>query len=169
MKKLIAIIALVACATVANAACVNWKITGAAADNGANVYIVLGATAAASFDSLDALKDVAVGGESQGTVAKKSGKYQVAGTLNDPAFTTANNKFYYVLVSSDEKSFYISPVQTAESANIYNEGETAGTALSATLASSYSDFSGGSPVPEPTSGMMLVLGVAALALKRKQA
>ena len=169
MKKLIAIIALAACASMANAACVSWKITGTAADNGASVYIILGATAATTFADVDAVKTAAVGGASQGTVAKKSGKYQVAGTLNDAAFTTTNNKFYYVLVSSDEKSFYISPVQTAEAANIYNEGETAGTALSATLASSYSDFTGGSPVPEPTSGMMLILGVAALALKRKQA
>ena len=107
MKKLIAIIALVACASMANAACVSWKITGTAADNGASVYIILGATAATTFADVDAVKTAAVGGASQGTVAKKSGKYQVAGTLNDAAFTTANNQFYYVLVSSDEKSFYI--------------------------------------------------------------
>ena len=168
MKKLITIIALLASAYMANAACVDWKITGTSTDNGAAVYIILGSTAATTFADVNAVKTAAVGGEKQGTIAKKSGKYQALGTLNNENFTTAKNSYYYVLVSSDETSFYISPVQTVNSANIYNEGETAGDTFTATLTSSYSNFSG-SPVPEPTSGMMLILGVAALALKRKQA
>ena len=168
MKKIMIMAALVASACMANAALVDWKVTGAAIDNDAAVYIVLGDTAASSFADLAAVKAAAVGGASQGTIAKKSGKYVLSNTLNNEAFTSAANNLYFVFVSSDEKQYAVTSPYAIDSGKIYTAGNPSPGTWTATVANVYKDFGGGD-TPEPTSGLLLLLGVAGLALRRKQA
>ena len=177
MKKLLAIAAM-ATTLVSSASMVDWKYSGASADTGASVYLFVGATAPTSFESLDALKNASIStGETiVDSSNPRTGSHSYAATGSAEYDWSAGDKYYYVLVSSDNQTFYVDPTATTVAAgNIYEKGSS-GTGVITTSTSSsshtYASFggggSGGGDVPEPTSGLLLLVGGAMLALRRKQ-
>ena len=86
----------------------------------------------------------------------------------------AGDKFYAILVSADKKSYYVNPTgKTLAAKNIY-EPPNSGTQVSVNNTSdhTYTAFAGGGggeEVPEPTSGLLLLVGGALLGLRRKRA
>ncbi len=163
MKKIIIALAFVAAVVSAQAASVKWKITGETADIGKTVYLLT--SLAESYDSADALAAAAVG---SGTLAKKGRSTYADGTFAADSITKTGNA-YWAIINADGKSFTYIDADISSMVYDPNNQETApGTAASSIAAISAGTTVAFGNIPEPTSAMLLVLGVAALALRRRQ-
>ena len=192
MKKLLILAATVALAVGAHAAAVTWASgtikyngTSVAAKGNASLYI-LGTDAAAgnTYDSLisslsadyakaaAAIYNDALGGK-YGSVKASGTTNKGAKTLGDGVDYSEGTSVYGLLVYTynDGKADYV----------IANVGKTVvgpvdqqvtgmGTTLGGTAfgSTSIAFVSATSAVPEPTSGLLILLGMAGLALKRKR-
>ena len=174
MKKLFMFVAVAALAFAGQAMSLDWRYDAAKADVGKTVYVLLGATAQTEWESVDALSDAAV---SSGAISKKGTKYNATGGITDDSITKSSANVYYVIVSADGTSFDVTSVSDMKG-SVYdpnNQESTPGsnTSLSsASIAVSGKSFGGGGggggDIPEPTSGLLLLVGGAMLALRRKQ-
>ena len=179
MKKIMfTLIAACAICTVARATAVDWQFTtksASTAADGGTIYLILGT--AGSYDTVADVKAAAV----DSAAANLSGSKIVTGPQtwdggSGAVGTTA--QFSYVLVDSGETGYYVAA--TGLTGTYYDPTDTltpppagmAKTVSTAITASSLTSFSGGSggggDVPEPTSGLLLLVGGAMLALRRKQ-
>ena len=175
MKKLMIALGAVAMAAGAQAALIDWTyLNGVAADAGKTVYIIAGDTAQQTWESVAAIEAAAIENNGSGTIVKDGRSYIISKqTAYDIA---ADSKAYFVIVSADQKMYGVSAVQDGITALIYDPEKQEGSkgifdagkiGLAATK-----EFGGGpgpDPIPEPTSGLLLLLGVAGLALRRRRA
>ena len=158
----------VAVAIGVQAASVDWKVAGTAASNGYSVYLLT--ELASSYESVSALASAAV---ASGTIAKSGRDYGVADTATSAAITTDSMKeAYWVIVTSADATSY-TYVKTDMSAMVYdpdNQESSPGTFNSVSAANMLAGTSVNfMAVPEPTSGLLMLLGVAGLALRRRRA
>ena len=184
MKKLMMALAVVACAAAAQAAVVNWSST-AVAFNGTKLgnqtvqlYLVgVGGADDILFDTRTTANAPAV---NKGKLASDAGSGQASYDYNSKNvaggdFLTAGGadagrQYYMVITYNDGTKDYK-----------YTSSAVASTGLSATapgtVAFTFTDAVSTTPgakdawvaVPEPTSGLLMLLGFAGLALKRKRA
>ena len=184
MKKLLIAMAAVACAFAVNAAAINWAATGnltdasgnvltsATAPSGNLVLVYLGTTT--DYDWADAtVVDTATVSytSSMGkTSAKATGKFEFAANVD-----YKNGDVFGVLYQDAGKLFYL---QDSTGGNMEPTYTISGLAddtssLAGFTFSSSSFYTTTAPsaavVPEPTSALLLVLGMAGLALRRKSA
>lgn len=187
MKKLM-IIATIVCAAVASqAASFNWKtaaanqvyVAGSTTDKYSGTAYIFNAgttTQEAVFAALLAGTDISTLGAldssavSAGAVAMKTSASDLIAI--DVAAGTTVNAFFAIV---DTDTFYISgnasgaAVETGYTTLSFKEK----TASQMAAHDSSSGYAGAgwytAAVPEPTSGLLLLLGIAGLALKRKQA
>lgn len=169
MKKIMIAAAIFACAMISNAASVTWKYTGTADDVGYTVYLF---TADVS-NQYDTFADLVNGAVSSATVAsKKVGPkttYVTPDTVAAADSITKTGSLYAVLVSGDSATSY--KYATLDAASLVydpNNQETSPGTFAMTAASFTSSGTIGA-VPEPTSGLLMLLGVAGLALRRRRA
>lgn len=170
MKKLIIAAAIACAAAVSQASTVNWGLTG-------NVDATTYASATAYLVCVDDLARPSLTAETASAWYKDNGS-----TLASKAFRSASvtdgavyeseaineaigrKNYWLVIVAGDEKNFAVST--TTKALNI----TTAALNVTASwTASTQMTSFAASSVPEPTSGLLLLLGVAGLALKRKRA
>ena len=184
MKKLIVALAAVAMGVVANAASFNWMVQSGYVYNGKglagsanrvsgtaylfNVATYSQATLVSAFyaNEIATIKDSAL------NVATLTGG-RVADTTFDTTLTS-NTDTYFAVFSDDGKSVYVSIAATSEYDGVMDRHSLAFGSVSdsskqfaSTTGGAYSS-AGWYAVPEPTSGLLLLLGVAGLALKRKR-
>ena len=182
MKKLMIALAVAACAVAANAASFDWKtsatgkiyvagsstdtITGTAYLFDSAAYTqqaVLTAFAGTGIDFTKALDDKAV---ASGKIAATSGEAFTWGSAGDSLSA------YVVLVSGDNVFISDTVSQTAPAIS-YATLQFALKDQSQAAALSTDTFSAGgwytAAVPEPTSGLLMLLGMAGLALRRRRA
>ena len=174
MKKLIILAALAFTAGFAKAASVDWQVSGGtAAQVGFNVYLVTAIDTTWASGADVATAAAALGTGTSGTIAKSGRNYMFgpASASGDGITATSMKEAYFVLVQSDSATSY-TYIKSDLSAYVYGETESSpgnfGTTTAALLAGTSGNFAS-SPVPEPTSGLLMVLGLAGLALKRKRA
>lgn len=176
MKKLIIALAAVALAIGAQASCCAWQFkmtTAATGLEGSSVYIVLGdyGGTAPTFADANAIKSASWDGNAVATTTKTKPSYSTSatGTIDSSSLTTSAPNYYMVVVNGDGKGYWVSDVVDA-TPNLYEPGSAqAGTLQVLPSSIAFANFSGTEPTPEPTSGLLLLMGVAGLALKRKRA
>ena len=185
MKKLVIAISAVALGFAANAAALNWSTWGYTGDdpdaegallNGSMAYLVM-VTDTSNFSVADDLS--VTGGSIVHNAAFAEGV--AAGAWNDTGDLEDGAKYYFAIIATTQGSS-----ATVPSTGLYgvdangSTGTTSGfyevTWSSATgggLECDWDNFGGVTAntavAPEPTSGLLLLLGMAGLALKRKRA
>ena len=170
MKKLIIVAVAMCAAIVTNAAAVAWQVSSATADQKDYSVYVFASAVADKYDTFDALIANAVG--SAGTIAEKSGRtgktYSMASALTAQS-DDLTGTLYAVLVSGSDAKDYIYGTIDASSKIYYPDQQQAspGTLTFSTSALTSSGTIGA--VPEPTSGLLMLLGIAGLALRRRRA
>lgn len=167
MKKLIIAAAIACVAAVTHASAVNW---GLSSPVDATTY----ASATAYLVCVDNLAKPSLTAETAAAWYKDNGA-SIAGkafrsaTVTDGAVLASESideaigrkNYWLVIVADDEKNFAVST--TTKALNITTSALTVNAQWIG--GSQMTSFS----VPEPTSGLMLLLGIAGLALKRKRA
>lgn len=170
MKKLMTLAVALGAVIAANAASVDWKVTGTADTANYQIYLV-GAISESWTSVADLAADAAVYGTAGtvGTIEKQGRAYGTSGSLSSGAISKTSADVYFVIVSGDDAAGY-TYVKADLSALVYEGVETPPgkyqTTAGALLAGTTGSFGA---VPEPTSAMLVLLGVAGLALKRKRA
>lgn len=184
MKKLMILAVGAMLATVTNAAAVGWTLatgSGTTYANDAYQFFVIGQKGTDSIATITALLDA---GSSVDSYALGSGKIGSAGTG-----MTAANASGATLDAGDYTAFFVlfdsaSPTAGESKYVVVSGTSTLSKSIAATTASvtfasgnvssmlsnasNWKSY-GSSSVPEPTSGLLMLLGVAGLALRRKRA
>ena len=164
--------ALILGASLTHAAAVNWAVTGGTADQvGFKVYLVTAIDSTWTKGADVAAAAAALGTGTSGTLAKNGRVYTIpmTGAKGEGITTTSMANAYFVLVKSDDATSY-NYISADLSANVFGETDAAkdtfGTTTAALLAGTSANFAA---VPEPTSGLLMLLGIAGLALRRRRA
>ena len=157
MKKLLILAALVVAGVAANAASFKWSAANIYGPNGAKLS---GATAYLYCDALssDALSSVVT--SSTGAIAATT--FEAASAVGD----TVYDFYFKVTTTYDSKEYTFT---AAKSATALETGTATIAFGNLATASQAAGAWTTAAVPEPTSGLLLVLGMAGLALKRKRA
>lgn len=169
MKKLTLMIGVIALAMGVQAAAVDWQVSGTAATENYNVYLLTSIA-----DSYESVADIANAALISGTIAKNGRNYYATGNAVSDAITKDSMKeVYWVIVDGSGAPTSYNYVKTDMSAFVYdpdNQESSPGNFNSVTAADMLAGSSGSfGAVPEPTSGLLVLLGMAGLALKRKRA
>ena len=189
MKKLMVICATIAMAAAAHAAAIDWSVAnnswtlknGSKAASGTTVYLIDATASSTLFASVgkDGSFNAAQAGVF-GSAATVNGKGSVTTvTAKSDALVAGKSYDFAILVidtASDAKQAYAlisgASTQTAYDPNATPPAPTSvgfGATQFSSPTTSWTQAGGSSPepTPEPTSGLLLLLGMAGLALKRK--
>lgn len=170
LKKIMMCAAALACASAANAAYVDWKVTGAAATANYQVFLVSAIETSWTGVSDLATASSALGAGGSGTIMKNGRSYYVDGKIYGDNVTAESAKgFYWVIVSgADAKDYNYLAVDG--SSKVYDPPEPSKGELSINASDILAGTKGSfAAVPEPTSGLLALLGFAGLALRRRRA
>ncbi len=180
MKKLLVMLAIVAAAVGAHAASFSWGGAIAAPDgmaevgSGATAYLLYSDTAFTGISEFNTdTKTTNAGGtlvQTHAITATEASAYAFSDTYNNSDYA-AMNGFYAVVMVDGDKMYY----------NTFNVTEFTSATTPTQNYKINADWSGsdflGDParsgtvtgVPEPTSGLLMLIGMGALALRRRRA
>ena len=152
MKKILIMAAVIVAGIAANAASFKWTAGNMYGSDGATKWTST-VNLYAMVDSVATLVDSATA--ANGTVASKAFSSD----------TLAGGKYYdfFFTIEDGNKTF------TSQSVNVGAQATSVATITFGNMATATQNASNWAAVPEPTSGLLLLLGMAGLALKRKRA
>ena len=169
MKKLLVLAAVIVASVVANAATFKWT--------GGNIYKADGATKLTGTVAI-----MAYTGTDASSAVKVVDAFVVDGTLKADAQGSANGFTYnwadavggtsynfYMVIEDAGKSIDTSTSNPSKIVSATAQATSTPTVAFSSMATITQDSSNWGAVPEPTSGLLMLLGVAGLALRRKRA
>ena len=151
MKKLIVLMLVVAAAAFANAASFKWSAANIYASNGTDKFSGTATLYCSQLSDWSTTADVNSG------VIKATDA-----TFSSDKFTVGQNYDFYFVITDNGKSF-TSPTVTKGALDA--QTQSIGFNNMATATQNASNWG---TVPEPTSALLMVLGVAGLALRRRR-
>ena len=158
MKKLLVLAAVIVACVAANAASFKWSAANIYGANGTDKY-----TGDVTLYAYLSTADVSTA-KAVSTVKESSTGAVAATTFNDESLVGGNYYNFFFTIEDNGKTF-TSPVAADKIAQA-----TGTTTFSfGNMASATQNASNWAAVPEPTSGLLMLLGIAGLALKRKRA
>lgn len=178
MKKIMIAVAVVMSAVMAQAAAVSWK-SGKLYDNEgaqlkgkdavtAYVYLMDAAAYSELTDVWGAYGEDVLAGAANASNKGSTTAYAPTITIKAPSDATANTTYYAAVITtygSGDDMYYIAEKVSATTGDDGN--------ASVSFASSISTAEGSkgawTAVPEPTSGLLMLVGLAGLALRRRRA
>jgi hypothetical protein len=177
MKKLMALAAAVMMAVVANAGAVKWQCFGIGDDatgeyDGALAYLILSTEATSMLDNTEYVN--ALSGKTFNGVNTSEAVYwteidTTVGSFAGGDFVQA----YMILIDTDSLDTYENYKISAVLSNTFGANGDLPYNFTESIANTEWVAVGGGepvePIPEPTSGLLFLLGMAGLALKRKHA
>lgn len=186
MKKIMMFAACGMLAVVTNAASVGWTLatgSGATYANDAYQFFVIGQNGVDSIATITALLDAGSAVDSyafgKGTVGGTGTGMIAATAAGQPTLDAGTYESFFVLFDSTTPSAGGSKYVVVSGTANLTKTIAATTAtitfasgnVSSTLnnASNWKSYGASSDVPEPTSGLLMLLGMAGLALRRKRA
>lgn len=165
MKKITMAAAIVCAAAVSHAASVMWTATASSAYNGQAMYLLT--SIADTYSSLDEFTGSAV---DSAFVQKVGPQYKVSQRTAESDMITASSSFYLAVIdSADATKIHYVDVTDSMRSYVYEAPASSPGTLSISFASVAGSSMTATVAPEPTSGMLLLLGMAGLALRRKYA
>ena len=178
MKKIMIAAAAVMLGIAANAASVTWGITAvtgtdaSAAPSGWVAYVLDGADYAA-FAALDGDKVAAFAADNAiATGATAAGRGSTGISIKGGNFAANENVSSFMVIFDNASAAAADNYAFTEVANVTISSGGADDSINYGTFANATAATGGwqsTDVPEPTSGLLLLLGVAGLALKRKRA
>ena len=173
MKKLVVMFLAVAAAIAANAASFNWKLQTGADYAGMNVYSLSGTTAAAVLAACESTDPAAWNGVfGDASSFKVTGNNTRAGATGEINGINDGDSMVWVIVDgsvAEGSKFWVVKDYTIPAGATYDP-PTAGTQFTTKLADQGILGQGTfTAVPEPTSAMLMLVGLAGLALRRRRA
>ena len=173
MKKMFVLAALALACVGARAAYVDWQVKGVADNVGSQIYIV-----GALSEDWTSVADIAAAASAFGTgtsdtLVKAGRNYSASGTIVSDNVTKTAGDVYFIIVSGSDATSY-KYVKYDLKGLTYEGIETPpgshDISAASLLAGSTGTFAGGGgDVPEPTSGLLALVGLAGLALRRRRA
>jgi len=176
MKKLMMLaVAIVATASI-QAASINWKLQTGADYSGMKVYGITGSTAAAVLAACQSTDSATWDSTFAGfTAYEATGSNNRAGADGKSLDIAAGDNLVFVIVDGDVAAgskYWVVNDYTIQAANVFEPpatGTKATIVMSTQGTAGSGTFTASSPVPEPTSGLLMLLGMAGLALRRRRA
>lgn len=185
MKKMVMLFAAITMAIGAHAAAANWQVSAAGIYNGtpdirysgaAYIFNAATLTQAALFESFAAGDNITAnanlvytGSVSAGTLSSSVNKFEY-GEQGGGTYS-----YFFALVDGDNiflsktMDVVASGTATAMGISFGSQAPTTGNTSKALNTSGTAEIGTWNAVPEPTSGLLMLLGMAGLALKRKVA
>ena len=179
MKKLMLALAAVVVAGVANAAALNWQYyADSSTYEGDTVYILKAYDSSKTYSLAELATEAVASDTIQKNVSGRNTYYRAGGANYTHTITGWNSEenggqavtFYQVLVH-DGKYFAHEASGTTWGGTISAPANAPGIGSATAFANAVSSATWTTPaaVPEPTSGLLMLLGVAGLALRRRRA
>ena len=183
MKKMIMLGVAICAACAVQAAAFSWSASSVngtdkdgnvltdSGDAATFVLAYLGTSDSYSYDSAVAVQTGtwSIGTSKKGgNTAKVNGIYDGSNSANGGSF--ANGQVYAVMVQTDDGLVQLNPAAPIYTVTGYSGDTWSGTAYEFATSAYKADKAsyGGGGAPEPTSGLLLLVGGAMLALRRKQ-
>ena len=167
MKKLVMVLALVVAAFSAKAAVVDWQVSGAAAQENYIVYLLT------SVDGIASMADLKASALGSATIVKSGRSYGTGSQQAAGENVTKDATYYFAIVEGANATSFNYVEAEGLASNVYDpqaQETSPGVfkSLSAAQIAAGASKPLGGGVPEPTSGLLLLVGGAMLALRRKQ-